>query len=39
MTKDLALIIHGNEITEEHYLTTEGFLEAINDNLKKDFRF
>ena len=34
MTKDLALIIHGKELKEEHYLTTEGFLEAINQNLK-----
>ncbi|MBN2261656.1 MAG: isocitrate dehydrogenase (NADP(+)) [Prolixibacteraceae bacterium] len=35
MTKDLALIIHGKELKEEHYLTTEGFLEAIDENLKK----
>ena len=35
MTKDLALIIHGREMKEEHYLTTEQFLEAINENLKK----
>lgn len=35
MTKDLALIIHGREMKNEHYLTTEQFLEAINKNLKK----
>ena len=34
MTKDLALIIHGKELKEEHYLTTEQFLEALNENLK-----
>lgn len=34
MTKDLALIIHGKELKEDHYLTTEGFLEAIDENLK-----
>jgi isocitrate dehydrogenase len=35
MTKDLALIIHGKDLKKEHYLTTEGFLEALNENLKK----
>ncbi len=34
MTKDLALIIHGQELKEEHYLTTEEFLSAIDNNLK-----
>lgn len=34
MTKDLALIIHGKELKEEHYLTTEGFLNALATNLK-----
>tara|TARA_R110002072_G_scaffold125612_10_gene261854 strand:+ start:2970 stop:4199 length:1230 start_codon:yes stop_codon:yes gene_type:complete len=34
MTKDLALLIHGKEMTEEHYLTTEGFLEALDSELK-----
>lgn len=34
MTKDLALIIHGKELKEEHYLTTEQFLEALDRNLK-----
>lgn len=38
MTKDLALIIHGKTLKEEHYLTTELFLEALNDNLKRKFK-
>ena len=35
MTKDLALIIHGKGLTEKDYLTTEGFLEALDENLQK----
>jgi isocitrate dehydrogenase len=35
MTKDLALIIYGKNLKEEHYLTTEGFLESLNENLSK----
>jgi isocitrate dehydrogenase len=35
MTKDLALIVHGSSLSEKDYLTTEGFLEAINENLQK----
>ncbi len=35
MTKDLALIIYENNLKPGHYLTTEGFLEALNDNLKQ----
>lgn len=34
MTKDLALIIHGKNLTENDYLTTEGFLEALDTNLQ-----
>jgi len=34
MTKDLALIIHGNKLKKEHYLTTEQFLEALDNNLQ-----
>ncbi|WP_159517009.1 isocitrate dehydrogenase (NADP(+)) [Sunxiuqinia indica] len=34
MTKDLALIIHGKDLKEEHYLTTQEFLNAIDENLK-----
>jgi isocitrate dehydrogenase len=38
MTKDLALIVHGENLKEEHYLTTETFLEAINENLKSKLK-
>lgn len=34
MTKDLALLIHGKEMTTEHWLTTEEFLEAIDAELQ-----
>ena len=34
MTKDLALIIHEKDLKTEHYLTTEDFLAAIDENLK-----
>jgi isocitrate dehydrogenase len=34
MTKDLALIIHEKDLKEEHYLNTEDFLNAIDENLK-----
>jgi isocitrate dehydrogenase len=35
MTKDLAVCIHGAETKEEHYLTTEDFLEVINQELQR----
>jgi len=35
MTKDLALIVHGDNLQPEHYLTTEEFMEALNVNLQK----
>lgn len=35
MTKDLALIIHGDKLTQKDYLTTEGFLETLDENLQK----
>lgn len=34
MTKDLAVCIHGDKTKEEHYLTTEDFLDAISAELK-----
>jgi isocitrate dehydrogenase len=35
MTKDLAVCIHGNKVEHgKHYLYTEEFLEAIDNNLK-----
>ena len=34
MTKDLAVCIHGNKVNHgEHYLYTEEFLDALNENL------
>jgi isocitrate dehydrogenase len=35
MTKDLALIVHGENLQPEHYLTTENFMEALGNNLTK----
>jgi isocitrate dehydrogenase len=36
MTKDLAVCIHGNKVNHgEHYLYTEEFLDAIDENLRK----
>jgi isocitrate dehydrogenase len=33
MTKDLAVLIHGDNVTSENYLSTEGFLAALKRNL------
>lgn len=35
MTKDLAMIVYGKDLNDSHYLTTEAFLAAIDENLKK----
>jgi isocitrate dehydrogenase len=35
MTKDLAVLIYEDKITSDNYLTTEGFLAAIQENLDK----
>jgi isocitrate dehydrogenase len=35
MTKDLAVCIHGDKVSEKDYLTTEQFMEAIDAQLKK----
>ena len=36
MTKDLAVCIHGNKVSHgEHYLYTEEFLNALDENLRK----
>ena len=35
MTKDLALIVYGNDLKIENYLTTEKFLDALDENLQK----
>lgn len=34
MTKDLALLIHGDSMTEDHYLTTEAFLDVLDARLQ-----
>lgn len=34
MTKDLALIVYGSDLNHSHYLTTEDFLNALDENLK-----
>jgi len=38
MTKDLALIVYGNDLKTENYLTTEGFLDALDENLQKKLK-
>lgn len=35
MTKDLAVCIHGDKVAEKDYLTTEQFMEAIDQKLKE----
>jgi isocitrate dehydrogenase len=35
MTKDLALCIHGDQMNESHYLTTEEFLQELDNGLQK----
>jgi len=34
MTKDLALLIHKENLNDSHYLTTQKFLDALKDNLE-----
>ena len=34
MTKDLAILIHGEELNRSHYLNTQEFLDAIKQNLE-----
>lgn len=34
MTKDLAVCIHGDKVQEEHYKTTEDFLDTIDSELR-----
>jgi isocitrate dehydrogenase len=38
MTKDLAMLIYGNNIKPDQYLTTEGFLDALDENLQKKLK-
>ena len=34
MTKDLAVCIYGNKVSDDQFLYTEDFLEALNQELK-----
>ena len=36
MTKDLAVLVHGNKVKEGQYLYTEDFLEAINKKFQEN---
>ena len=36
MTKDLALLIYGNDLRTNHYLTTEEFLNVLDENLQSE---
>lgn len=38
MTKDLAMIVYGNDVKSDQYLTTEAFLDAIDANLQKKLK-
>ena len=38
MTKDLAMLIYGNDIKTGQFLTTEGFLDAIDTNLQEKLK-
>ena len=35
MTKDLAICIHGNNVTEDQYLTTEDFMDTLSKALEE----
>ena len=37
MTKDLALCIHGKDLNESHYVSTEDFLDALDKGLQQKF--
>ena len=38
MTKDLALLIHKENLNETHYLTTQNFLNVLKENLDEKLR-
>ena len=38
MTKDLALLIHGNELNRSHYLNTQEFLDCIKNGLESSLK-
>jgi isocitrate dehydrogenase len=37
MTKDLALCIHGEKLTRDHYVTTDGYLMRVQELLQSKF--
>lgn len=37
MTKDLALCIHGSALKEDHYLSTDDFMDSIAKNFEKSY--
>ncbi len=37
MTKDLAILVHGEKVTAANYVTTEGFFEALENRLHTKF--
>lgn len=39
MTKDLALCIHGQDMTDQHYLTTEDYLGEVEKRLRDKLSF
>lgn len=38
MTKDLAICVHGNQVSETDYLSTDDFIKKIADNFTKSLR-
>ncbi|MEQ8325208.1 MAG: NADP-dependent isocitrate dehydrogenase [Vicingaceae bacterium] len=38
MTKDLALCIHGKDLSDEHYVSTEVFLDSLDQGLQNKFK-
>jgi isocitrate dehydrogenase len=39
MTKDLAICVHGNKVTEgTHYLRTEAFMEKIDEDFQNQWK-
>lgn len=37
MTKDLALCVHGANMTEDHYLNTDAFIDKVAERFKESF--
>ena len=39
MTKDLALLVHRENLNSDHYLNTQDFLNLVKDNLDQKLDF